>query len=164
MHAAALVSGRCVQMGLSGKLALQPIYTMSGGQKSRVSLALITWTKPQIMLLDEPTNHLDLVRCRIHLCILTGCIGLRGRTCVIRSLRAPGILLEESAFLTIKLFMLQETVSALIEALLDYTGGILVVSHDEHLITAVCDTLWVAGEGTVRQSKGDFQDYKQQCL
>ncbi len=56
-------------MGLSGKLALQPIYTMSGGQKSRVSLALITWTKPQVMLLDEPTNHLDLVsgcRIRVH--------------------------------------------------------------------------------------------------
>jgi hypothetical protein len=62
------------------------------------------------------------------------------------------------------LLVLQDTVSALIEALLDYTGGILVVSHDEHLITAVCDTLWIAGEGTVRHSKGDFQDYKRQCL
>ena len=64
-------------MGLSGKLALQPIYTMSGGQKSRVSLALITWTKPQVMLLDEPTNHLDLVsRCtRVRFSIKCVCVG-----------------------------------------------------------------------------------------
>ena len=57
-----------------------------------------------------------------------------------------------------------ETVSALIEALLDFSGGVLVVSHDEHLITAVCDTLWVAEEGTVRESRGDFQGYKERCL
>ena len=28
-------------------------------------------------------------------------------------------------------------------------GGVLVVSHDEHLITAVCDRLWVAGNLTL---------------
>ena len=33
-------------MGLSAGLALQPIYTMSGGQKSRVSFAMITWYVP----------------------------------------------------------------------------------------------------------------------
>lgn len=54
--------------------------------------------------------------------------------------------------------------SALIEALMEYTGGVLVVSHDEHLITAVCDTLWVAEDGAVKHSKGDFQQYKESCL
>lgn len=57
-----------------------------------------------------------------------------------------------------------ETVLALIEALLDFSGGVLVVSHDEHLITAVCDRLWVAEGGTVRESDGTFQDYKKRCL
>lgn len=40
-------------MGVTGNLALQPIYSLSGGQKSRVALAFITWTKPHILLLDE---------------------------------------------------------------------------------------------------------------
>ncbi|WIA32674.1 hypothetical protein OEZ86_003475 [Tetradesmus obliquus] len=46
--------------GLSGPLALQPLYTLSGGQKSRVAFAKLTFTKPHILLLDEPSNHLDI--------------------------------------------------------------------------------------------------------
>lgn len=46
------------KFGLSGKFALQPMGTLSGGQKVRVSLAMVTWYHPQILLLDEPTNHM----------------------------------------------------------------------------------------------------------
>ncbi|KAK7195253.1 ATP-binding cassette protein subfamily F, member 1 [Novymonas esmeraldas] len=100
-------------MGLSGDRALQPIYTLSGGQKSRLVLAWITFQKPHLLLLDEPTNHLDI-----------------------------------------------DTVNALIEALLAYNGGLLVISHDEYFITSLCDDIFVCEDTTVKKFDGDFAEYR----
>merc|ERR1711953_6887 len=48
------------KFGISGDMALRTISSLSGGQKSRVALSIITYREPHLIFLDEPTNHLDM--------------------------------------------------------------------------------------------------------
>lgn len=103
--------------GISGNLALRPMYLLSGGQKSRVAFALITWLKPHILLLDEPTNHLDF-----------------------------------------------DAINALIVALNNFEGGLVVVSHDQYFLSSLCDKLYVVKNKKVKIFEGDIDDYRKTLL
>ena len=95
-----------------GDMVDAPCGRFSGGEKSRLALALMIRTAPNLLLLDEPTNHLDL---------------------------------EMREALTIAL---QET-----------DAGMVLVSHDRHLLRATCDELWLVDDGKVQPFAGDLDDY-----
>ncbi len=90
---------------------------LSGGEKSRLLLALITKEAPHLLILDEPTNHLDL-----------------------------------------------PSRQALLEALNEFTGAVVLITHDLHVIELTCDTLWMVRHGTCQIFRGDLEDYKAQLL
>ncbi|MCQ2410355.1 MAG: ABC-F family ATP-binding cassette domain-containing protein [Elusimicrobiaceae bacterium] len=90
---------------------------LSGGEKSRLLLAIITREAPHLLILDEPTNHLDL-----------------------------------------------QSRQALLEALNEYSGAVVLITHDLHVIELTCDTLWIVRRGTCQNFMGDLNDYKAQLL
>lgn len=49
---------------------------------------------------------------------------------------------------------------ALIEALNDYSGAVILISHDRHLIEATVDRLWLVADGTVKTFEGDMEEYR----
>lgn len=53
---------------------------------------------------------------------------------------------------------------ALVHALNDYAGAVILISHDRHLIDASADRLWIVGEGTVRPYAGDMESYRTELL
>jgi len=105
--------------GISGLLALEPLYILSGGQKSRVAIALVAFKNPHILILDEPTNHLDL-----------------------------------------------DAVQALVAALNSFPGGLVIVSHDAHLLSCVVEEVWHVDPVTrsCTKFKGEFDEYVKNIL
>jgi len=98
--------------GFSGDTVFMPTRPFSGGEKSRLALALLVYQRPNLLLLDEPTNHLDL-----------------------------------------------EMRQALAVALQDFTGAMVIVSHDRHLLRVSTDQLLLVHAGRVTEFDGELDDY-----
>jgi ATP-binding cassette subfamily F protein 3 len=49
---------------------------------------------------------------------------------------------------------------ALVRALADYQGAVLLITHDPDLVELVADRLWLVADGTVRPYEGDLDDYR----
>jgi len=102
------------QFGFEGDRAFEAVGRFSGGEKARLTLAILVARRPNLLLLDEPTNHLD--------------IDMR---------------------------------HALTVALQSFEGGLVIVSHDRHLIKTVADSLWLVADGKLKVFDGDLDDYQQ---
>ncbi|MDG1431054.1 MAG: ATP-binding cassette domain-containing protein, partial [Paracoccaceae bacterium] len=57
-----------------------------------------------------------------------------------------------------------ESREALVEALTQYTGAVILVSHDMHLLSLVADRLWLVADGTVTPFEDDLQAYRKFLL
>ncbi len=53
---------------------------------------------------------------------------------------------------------------ALIHAINDYSGAVILISHDRHLLEATADRLWVVRDGGVAPYDGDLDSYRAECL
>ena len=49
---------------------------------------------------------------------------------------------------------------ALVKALADFQGAVLLITHDPNLVELIADRLWLVGDGTVRPFDGDLDDYR----
>jgi ATP-binding cassette subfamily F protein 3 len=105
------------RFGFSGDKAGIEVRQLSGGERARLALALITRDAPHILILDEPTNHLDI-----------------------------------------------DARDALVEALANFAGAVIVVSHDRHLLGLIADRLLLIDGGTANEFDGSLDDYRESVL
>jgi len=98
--------------GFGHDAATNRVAPLSGGEKTRLALALLILERPNLLLLDEPTNHLDL-----------------------------------------------DMREALAASLQSFSGALVLVSHDRHLLRLVSDALLLVADGRVEPFRGDIDDY-----
>ena len=53
---------------------------------------------------------------------------------------------------------------ALVRAIADYEGAVILISHDRHLLEASCDRLWLVDQGRVEPYDGDMDSYREMLL
>lgn len=97
---------------LTGENVFKEVGVISGGEKTKLSFALMSLKRGNFLILDEPTNHLDI-----------------------------------------------STKEVLEDALKEYTGTILFVSHDRYLLNKIADRIVEIRDGKAYEYKGNYDDY-----
>ncbi|WP_269922457.1 ABC-F family ATP-binding cassette domain-containing protein [Psychrobacillus psychrodurans] len=90
----------------------KPVQALSGGQKTRLALAKMLLSKPDLLILDEPTNHLDI-----------------------------------------------QTLSFLENYLKNYSGAVLIVSHDRYFLDQVVNFVYEVSRHNVARYVGNYSSY-----
>ncbi len=103
-----------LRMAFTYEQVRQPISTLSGGERSRLQLALVMLRQPNLLLLDEPTNNLDIA-----------------------------------------------SVEVLEDALDDFVGTVLIVSHDRYFLDQTVDRLVALRDGELEEYAGGYTQYLQ---
>jgi ATP-binding cassette subfamily F protein 3 len=96
----------------SGDTIDKPIGTLSGGERGRVALAVLSLEGANVLLLDEPTNHLDL-----------------------------------------------DSQEVLQDALADFEGTLLLVTHDRYLVDALATHVWAIEENQLVAYEGNYSEF-----
>lgn len=101
-----------LKMAFEYEQVRQPIHVLSGGERSRLQLALLMLQQPNLLLLDEPTNHLDIASTEV-----------------------------------------------LEQALDEFEGAILCISHDRYFLDNVVDKIVELEDGSLTEFIGGYTDY-----
>ncbi|PKK84212.1 MAG: hypothetical protein CVT49_04390 [candidate division Zixibacteria bacterium HGW-Zixibacteria-1] len=102
------------RFGFTGENVFKKISVLSGGEKTKLSLAKLLFKPANLLIFDEPTNHLDI-----------------------------------------------DSRHALEEALKNYTGTLVVVSHDRYFLDQVADRILSLENGRARIFNGNYSYYKE---
>ena len=109
------VQGHLGRFGYSGDEVQRTVGTLSGGERARVALALLTLESANLLVLDEPTNHLDV-----------------------------------------------ESIEAMEDAIEEYDGSVLIVSHDRAVLRGLATQVWEIRDQQLLQFDGSFIEWEQQ--
>jgi ATP-binding cassette, subfamily F, member 3 len=107
------VQGHLGRYGFSGDEAQRTIGTLSGGERARVAMALLTLSTNNLLILDEPTNHLDV-----------------------------------------------ESIEVLEDAVEDYEGSVLIVSHDRAVLRGLATQVWELRNNQLQIFPGSFVEWE----
>jgi len=100
--------------GFSGEEVFREIRTLSGGERARMAMALMTLSGANLLVLDEPTNHLDV-----------------------------------------------ENIEVLEDALEEYEGTVLIVSHDRAFLREVATRVWWFDGPQLKDFDGPFAEWEE---